>query len=106
MYISLVLKLPFFYHSSINDKRYFNVYMYTYVYKGLPCKRTTTSRFTEHQLFQLKKRFKSDPYIKGMEKKLIAKNLSVTQTAIKDWFYLERLRLQQPLANKDSNATV
>ena len=37
------------------------------------CKRKPTLGFSEYQLSEMKKRFKSDPYCKGMEKELMAK---------------------------------
>ena len=74
--------------------------------RGVPLKRRNPSRLTDYQVSELKKRFKSDQYIKGIEKELLAKNLGITQTAVKDWFYLERLRLKQNLAKGASNATV
>ena len=45
-------------------------------------KRASSSRFTEYQLSKLN-RFKSDPFIKGKEKELLAKNLGTTMTAVK-----------------------
>ena len=75
-------------------------------HRGVPCKRPSSSRFTEHQLSELNKRFRSDPFIKGTEKELLAKNLGLTLTAVKNWFYYERNKLKQRLANEASNATV
>ena len=73
---------------------------------GVRRKRKTNFRFTENQLFKLNKRFRNDPYIKGTEKELMAKNLDVTPSAIKNWFYTKRLRQKQHLASETSNATV
>ena len=73
-------------------------------HEGVSCKRRY-SRFTEYQLSELEKRFKIDPYIKGMEKVLIAENLGSTQTAVAEWFSSKRKRKRR-LANEASNATV
>ena len=75
-------------------------------HRGVPCRRASSSRFTEYQLSELNKRFKSDPYIKGVEKEFLAKNLDITLTAVENYFYLERKRLKRHLANQASNATV
>ena len=75
-------------------------------HKGVPSKRASSSRFTEYQLSELNKRFKSDPYIKGTDKELFAKNLGITMATVKSWFCRERKRLKQCLANEASNATV
>ena len=53
-------------------------------------KRTRSSRFTEYQLCELNKRFRSEPYIKGMEKELMAKNLGVSLSSLSSWFYRQR----------------
>ena len=105
-YFKLLFSILKNHHSSIFDMSIFTVYMHTHVPKGLPCKRTSTSRYTEHQVSELKKRFKSDPYIKGIEKEKMAKNLGITQKAIKDWFFSQRVRLKRGLANKYGNGTV
>ena len=73
-------------------------------HEGVSCKRSY-SRFTEYQLSELEKRFKIDPYIKGMEKVLMAENLGSTQTAVAEWFRSKRKRKRR-LANEASNATV
>ena len=75
-------------------------------HERVPRKRKPTVRFTDYQLSELKKRFKSDPYIKGIEKELIAKNLGTTQTAVQRWFKVERMKLKRNLANEASNVTV
>ena len=74
---------------------------------GVPRKRKALVRFTDYQLSELEKRFKGDPYIKGIEKELVAKNLGTTQAALTAWFYLKRRQTRQ-LANEAtcSNATV
>ena len=59
-------------------------------HRGVLGKRTPQSRFTEYQLSELKKRFKSDPYITGVEKELMAKNLGTTTIAITNWFSRKR----------------
>ena len=69
-------------------------------------KKRPPTRLTDYQVSELKKRFKSDQYIKGIEKELLAKNLGITQTTVKDWFYWERLRRKRKLAKEASNATV
>ena len=79
--------------------------MATHLHKVVPCKRRTSSQFTDYQLSALKKRFKSDQYIKGKEKILLAKNLGISPTAVRIWFNLERRKLKRHLANKASNAT-
>ena len=43
-------------------------------------------RLTEYQLSKLMKRFQIDPYIKGQDKELMAKNLSVSQKCLVKWF--------------------
>ena len=53
----------------------------------------------------MRKRFKSDPYITGNEKELMAKNLGITRNAITNWFSRER-RLKQGLVKEARNATV
>ena len=73
---------------------------------GVPRKRKPFVRFTEYQLSELKKRFKSDPYIKGIEKELMAKNLGTTQTAVQRWFKVEHMKLKRNLPNEASNVTV
>ena len=72
---------------------------------GCPRKRTAYCRFTEYQLSEMKKRFKSDPHIKGIEKQLMAKNLGISMTALADWFKAQR-KLERKLANEVSNATI
>ena len=72
--------------------------------KGVPCKRTATYRLAECQVSELKKRFKSDPFITGIEKELMAKNLGLTQAAVTNWFCRERKR-KRNLLNKARNAT-
>ena len=72
----------------------------------VPCKRTTSSRFTQYQLSELSKRFTTDPYIRGIEKELLAKHLGITMTAISNWFHLERMRLKRHLTNEARNATI
>ena len=67
--------------------------------------RKSQSRFTEYQLAELEKRFKIDPYIKGMEKELMAENLGTTQAAVANWFDVRRRRKRR-LASEASNATV
>ena len=62
--------------------------------KSVHGKRTATFRFTEHQLSVLKKRFKSDRYITGEEKKLMAETLGVTQDKVQNWFYTQRKRIR------------
>ena len=74
-------------------------------HEGFLRKRTASSRFTEHQLFELKKRFKSHPYITGKEKQLMAENLGTTQAAVTNWFCTER-KLRRKFVNKARNATV
>ena len=72
---------------------------------GGPCKRSSSFRFTEYQLCELKKRFKSDPHIKGIEKQLMAKNLGITVSSLANWFKVQR-RLDRNLATEVSNATI
>ena len=72
---------------------------------GVLGKRTKASRFTEYQLSEMKKRFKRDPNIKGIEKELMVKNLGITQTAVTNWFSRKR-RLERNLVNTARNATV
>ena len=105
-YLKLLFSVLVSHHSSIFDVRYSTVNMHARIHKGVLCKRTSSYRFNEHQLSELKKRFKSDPYITGIEKELMAKNLGITQKAIKDWFYFKRSRLRQLLGSKYSNTTV
>ena len=62
-------------------------------------------RFTEYQLSELEKRFKIDPYIKGMEKELMAENLGTSQSAIEEWFS-GKCKRRRKLAKKVSNATI
>ena len=71
----------------------------------VPRKRRTTVELTEYQLSELEKRFKSDPYIKGAEKELMAKNLGITKVLVEKWFHYERRR-KRNLAKEASNATV
>ena len=75
-------------------------------HRGLPCKRTTCLRFNEHQLSELKKKFKTHPYIKGLEKDMMAKNLGITQAAVTNWFCCERQKLKRRSVNEASNASV
>ena len=75
-------------------------------HERVPRKRKPTVRFTEYQLSELKKRFKIDPYIKGREKELMAKNLDTTQTAVTNWFNVERMKLKRNLSNEACNVTV
>ena len=63
------------------------------------------NRFSEYQLSELEKRFEIDPYIKGMEKKMMAENLGTTQAVVEEWFSGKRKRKRR-LAKKASNATV
>ena len=72
---------------------------------GGPIKRASTFRFSEFQLSELKKRFKSDPHIKGIEKELMAKNLGISVTSLKNWFEAQR-KLERNLPNKVRNATI
>ena len=72
---------------------------------GVPRKRTS-SQLTELQLSELKKKFKSDPYIKGIEKELLANNLGITTTAVTNWFSWERIKLKRHLSNEAHNATI
>ena len=74
-------------------------------YGGVPRKRKKRFQFTEYQRFELEKKFKSDPYIKGIEKKRMAENLGITMTALTNWFKTHR-RLERNLANEVSNATI
>ena len=71
----------------------------------VPCKRRRTFKLTEYQLSEFEKRFKSDPYIKGVEKELMANNLGITKTLVSNWFIYER-RLKRNIAKEASNATV
>ena len=61
-------------------------------HRGVLGKRTTQTWFTQYQLSELKKEFKSDPYITGVEKKMMAKNLGITQARVANWFCKERKR--------------
>ena len=63
-------------------------------YGGVSRKRKAHFRFTEYQLSELRKRFKSDPHLTGIEKELIAKNLGTTQSSVNSWFKSESLRLK------------
>ena len=56
-------------------------------HRRVPCKRASPSRLTEYQLCELKKRFKSDACIKGVEKELLAKSFGITQSAARNWSY-------------------
>ena len=73
---------------------------------GVSRKRKPPFRFTEYQLSELRKRFKSDPYITGIEKELLANHLGITLTAVKNWFKRERLRLNGSRASEASNVTI
>ena len=60
-----------------------------------PHKRKLRSSFTDYQLSELTKRFKASPYIKGQEKKSMARNLGLSTQSIRLWFSHERERLQR-----------
>ena len=68
-------------------------------------KRTATFRFTERQLSVLNKRFKSDPYISGKEKELMAEVFGVTQATIRNWFSTKRKQMRKSV-NTARNPTV
>ena len=68
-------------------------------------KEKSPSQFTEYQLSEMEKKFKSDPNIKGIEKQMMAKNLGITMSALENWFKAQR-RLERKFANKVSNATI
>ena len=53
-------------------------------------KRPISTLLTEFQLSELKKRYKMSPYIKGEEKKTMARNLGITLTRIENWFRTRR----------------
>ena len=74
-------------------------------HRGVLCKRRACSRFSDHQLSEMKKRFKQDPHIKGMEKELMAKTLGITKLQVTNWFIQERRR-KRKLVNKAMNGTV
>ena len=67
--------------------------------KRISRKRKFRTGFSEYQLSEMKKRFKSDPYIKGMEKELMAKNLGISLSSLSNWFYRQRC-LKQKLGTK------
>ena len=74
-------------------------------YRGLPRKRASPFQFTEFQLVELQKKFKSYPYIKGIEKRMMATNLGITPTALENWFRTQR-GLQPNLAVEVINSTI
>ena len=76
-------------------------------HSGVPRKRAGFySQFTELQLSELEKKFKSDPHIKGIEKELLANNLGITLSAVANWFSCKRRKLKRHLSNEVRNATV
>ena len=59
-------------------------------------------RLSKYQLSELMKRFQSDPYIKGQDKELIAKNLGLSKRRLAKWFERQRfLRLKQNKNNSN-----
>ena len=74
-------------------------------YGAVPRKRARPFHFTEYQLSAMEKKFKKDPHIKGIEKKLMAKNLGITPIALANWFSAQRY-LERKLANEINNATI
>ena len=73
--------------------------MPTHLQKGVGYKRRAIFQLTEDQLSELTKRFKFDPYIKGKERKLLAKSLGITPSAVTIWFSLQRMKLIRNLSN-------
>ena len=62
-------------------------------------KRKCPTTFTECQLAELRKWFKSSPYIEGEEKTLLARNLGISTERVKSWFTRER-KIQKKKANE------
>ena len=58
--------------------------------KDISRKRLFSTRLNEFQLSELKKRYKMDPYIKGVEKECMARNLGISPTRIELWFSQRR----------------
>ena len=54
--------------------------------KGIPCKRS----FSDYQLSELRKRYKSHPYVVGVEKQAMCKRLGISKRQIENWFKHQR----------------
>ena len=74
-------------------------------HRVVPHRGTGYFPFTEYQLSQLKRRFRSCPYIKGKQKKLMAKDLGIPRNLLLSWYRHQR-NLKRRLANEASNATI
>ena len=55
--------------------------------KGIPRKRS----FSGYQLSELRKRYKLDPYVVGVEKEAMCKRLGMSERQIENWFKHRRL---------------
>ena len=59
-------------------------------------------RLSKYQLSEMMKRFQSDPYIKGQDKELMAKNLGLSKRRVAKWFERQRsLHLKQNRNNSN-----
>ena len=58
-----------------------------------PRKRRVSKRLNEFQLSELRKRYKMDSHIKGVEKERMARNLGISPSKVANWFN-KRRRLQ------------
>ena len=59
-------------------------------HQDIPRKRRASTRLNEFQLSELRKRYKMDSYIQGVEKERMARSLGISPSKIASWFSKQR----------------